>query len=234
MEIKQLLDTPKTSSSSKASSSGSRTSSTSRTRSSCPCAPTSAPATANCETDWKKDQPGPGSIAECLAAGVDKEDELGCASLSEVRPAKRPKTLLMSLATERLCLGVERLGLRTVAMGSRSFGASKMTSKARRPCYHAARRSVTFLIHHAIDSGVTFLDTSDIYGLFTNEILLGKVLKGGVRKKVELATKFGISFADNKPEVRGDPAYVRATIEGSLTGLGVDSGLSDSDKAKLA
>ncbi|BBG93485.1 NAD(P)-linked oxidoreductase superfamily protein [Prunus dulcis] len=79
------------------------------------------------------------------------------------------------------------------------------------------------LIHHAIDSGVTFLDTSDIYGPFTNEILLGKALKGGVREKVELATKFGISFADNKPEVRGDPAYVRAAIEGSLKRLGVDS-----------
>ncbi|XP_021801716.1 probable aldo-keto reductase 2 [Prunus avium] len=80
------------------------------------------------------------------------------------------------------------------------------------------------LIHHAIDSGVTFLDTSDIYGPFTNEILLGKALKGGVREKVELATKFGISYTDNiKREVQGDPAYVRAAIERSLKRLGVDS-----------
>ncbi|BFG15574.1 hypothetical protein CerSpe_018490 [Prunus speciosa] len=79
------------------------------------------------------------------------------------------------------------------------------------------------LIHHAIDSGVTFLDTSDIYGPFTNEILLGKALKGGVREKVELATKFGIYFADKKIEVRGDPAYVRAAAEDSLKRLGVDS-----------
>ncbi|PQM35956.1 putative aldo-keto reductase 2 [Prunus yedoensis var. nudiflora] len=79
------------------------------------------------------------------------------------------------------------------------------------------------LIHHAIDSGVTFLDTSDIYGPFTNEILLGKALKGGVREKVELATKFGICFADKKIEVRGDPAYVRAAAEDSLKRLGVDS-----------
>ncbi|XP_016652458.1 PREDICTED: IN2-2 protein-like [Prunus mume] len=51
-----------------------------------------------------------------------------------------------------------------------------------------------------------------------------KALKGGVWEKVELATKFGISFADNnKREVRGDPAYVRAAIEGSLKHLGVDS-----------
>ncbi|XP_061994733.1 probable aldo-keto reductase 2 [Rosa rugosa] len=79
------------------------------------------------------------------------------------------------------------------------------------------------LIHHAVDSGITFLDTSDNYGPHTNEILLGKVLSGGVRDKVELATKFGIRFADNKMEIRGDPAYVRAACEGSLKRLGVDS-----------
>ncbi|KAL6293623.1 hypothetical protein ACE6H2_001765 [Prunus campanulata] len=79
------------------------------------------------------------------------------------------------------------------------------------------------LIHHAIDSGVTFLDTADMYGPFTNEILLGKALKGGVREKVELATKFGIYFADNKMEVRGDPPYVRAAVEDSLKRLDVDS-----------
>ncbi|CAL8992230.1 unnamed protein product [Prunus brigantina] len=79
------------------------------------------------------------------------------------------------------------------------------------------------LIHHAIDSGVTFFDTSDFYGPFTNEILLGKALKGGVREKVELATKFGIYLVDKKREVRGDPAYVRAAAEDSLKRLGVDS-----------
>ncbi|KAE8688387.1 putative aldo-keto reductase 2 [Hibiscus syriacus] len=78
------------------------------------------------------------------------------------------------------------------------------------------------LIHHAINSGVTFLDTSDVYGPHTNEILLGKALKDGVRNKVELATKFAIDFTDGKREIRGDPAYVRAACEGSLKRLGVD------------
>ncbi|KAL3724482.1 hypothetical protein ACJRO7_029626 [Eucalyptus globulus] len=78
------------------------------------------------------------------------------------------------------------------------------------------------LIHHAVGSGVTFLDTSDIYGPHTNEILLGKALKGGVRQKVELATKFGAVFGDGKREVRGDPAYVRAACEASLKRLEVD------------
>jgi aryl-alcohol dehydrogenase-like predicted oxidoreductase len=49
-----------------------------------------------------------------------------------------------------------------------------------------------------------------------------KALQGGVREKVELATKFGLSFADGKREIRGDPAYVRAACEGSLKRLGVD------------
>ncbi|GKV21283.1 hypothetical protein SLEP1_g31275 [Rubroshorea leprosula] len=78
------------------------------------------------------------------------------------------------------------------------------------------------LIHHALNSGITFLDTSDVYGPHTNEILLGKALKGGFRDTVELATKFGNIFVDGKREVRGDPAYVRAACEASLKRLGVD------------
>nr|GMD65867.1 auxin-induced protein PCNT115 [Ipomoea batatas] len=78
------------------------------------------------------------------------------------------------------------------------------------------------LIHHAVDSGVTFLDTSDVYGPHTNEILVGKALKGGVRERVVLATKFGIIFADGKRDICGDPAYVRAACEASLKRLEVD------------
>ncbi|KAE9452881.1 hypothetical protein C3L33_15221, partial [Rhododendron williamsianum] len=77
------------------------------------------------------------------------------------------------------------------------------------------------LIHHAVDSGVTLFDTSDIYGPHTNEILLGKALKGEIREKVELATKFGFT-ADGKMEVRGDPAFVRAACEASLKRLDID------------
>ncbi|KAK2995477.1 hypothetical protein RJ640_007532 [Escallonia rubra] len=78
------------------------------------------------------------------------------------------------------------------------------------------------LIHHAIEAGVTFLDTSDVYGPHTNEILLGKALKGGMREKAELATKFGVKFVGEKMEVQGDPEYVRAACEASLKRLQVD------------
>ncbi|KAK9050534.1 hypothetical protein SSX86_030496 [Deinandra increscens subsp. villosa] len=77
------------------------------------------------------------------------------------------------------------------------------------------------LIRHAVHSGVTFLDTSDMYGPKTNEILLGKALKGGIREKVELATKFGIKM-EGVREIRGDPAYVRACCEASLHRLDID------------
>lgn len=78
------------------------------------------------------------------------------------------------------------------------------------------------LIHHAVDSGITFLDTSDVYGPFLNEILLGKALKG-IRNKVQLATKFGIHYDEKgQRSFRGDPGYVRSACEASLKRLDVD------------
>ncbi|THG06240.1 hypothetical protein TEA_025829 [Camellia sinensis var. sinensis] len=75
------------------------------------------------------------------------------------------------------------------------------------------------LIHHAIHHGITFLDTSDVYGPYANEILLGKAMKGGMRERVELCSKFGVSLASGNIEVHGDPAYVRAACEASLRRL---------------
>ncbi|KAE8658418.1 putative aldo-keto reductase 2 [Hibiscus syriacus] len=65
------------------------------------------------------------------------------------------------------------------------------------------------LIHHAIDSGITLLDTSDVYGPHTNEILLGKALKDGVREMVELATKFGIDYTDGKRDIRVEEGKIK-------------------------
>ncbi|KAL8486955.1 hypothetical protein ACS0TY_023591 [Phlomoides rotata] len=78
------------------------------------------------------------------------------------------------------------------------------------------------LIHHAINSGVTFLDTSDVYGPHTNEILIGKALKGGFREKVQIATKFAATYENGEMAIRGDPAYVREACEGSLKRLDID------------
>jgi len=80
------------------------------------------------------------------------------------------------------------------------------------------------LIHHALDEGLDFLDTADIYGPHTNEVLVGKAIKG-CRNTVFLATKFGIMRDPNDPSkrgVNGRPEYVRAACDASLKRLGVD------------
>ena len=78
-------------------------------------------------------------------------------------------------------------------------------------------------IHRALDLGITFLDTSDMYGPYLNEQLVGRAIADR-RDQVVLATKFGISRGPDPAvrTVRGDPAYVRQACEGSLGRLGVD------------
>lgn len=79
------------------------------------------------------------------------------------------------------------------------------------------------VIHHAIDRGVTFLDSSDMYGWGHNETLLGKALAGGKRDKVVLATKFGQTQQPGGANgVDGSPAYVKAACDASLKRLGVE------------
>jgi aryl-alcohol dehydrogenase-like predicted oxidoreductase len=78
-------------------------------------------------------------------------------------------------------------------------------------------------IHRAIDLGVTFLDTADMYGVGRNEELVGRAIRGR-RDQVVLATKFGnVRAPDGTPlGVNGRPDYVRSACEGSLRRLGVD------------
>ena len=78
-------------------------------------------------------------------------------------------------------------------------------------------------IHRALELGVTFLDTADIYGPFTNEQLVGRAIKGR-RDGVVLATKFGnVRGADGSFKgVNGRPEYVRQACDASLQRLGVD------------
>jgi aryl-alcohol dehydrogenase-like predicted oxidoreductase len=82
----------------------------------------------------------------------------------------------------------------------------------------------TATIHRALDLGLNFLDTADMYGPFKNEELVGKAIKD-VRSKVFLATKFGIVRNPANPlqrGVNGKPDYVRSSCEASLRRLGVE------------
>jgi aryl-alcohol dehydrogenase-like predicted oxidoreductase len=78
-------------------------------------------------------------------------------------------------------------------------------------------------IHRALDLGVTFFDTAEIYGPFENEILLGKAL-AGKRDQVVIATKFGFKIADGK-QARGldsSPEHVEEVCDASLQRLNTD------------
>ena len=80
-------------------------------------------------------------------------------------------------------------------------------------------------IDRALELGVNFLDTADMYGPYTNEELVGKALKGR-RDKFVLATKFGIVLDPNDPTKRGingKPEYVRKAVEGSLQRLNIET-----------
>ena len=79
-------------------------------------------------------------------------------------------------------------------------------------------------IHRALELGVTFFDTSDMYGPHTNEMLVGKAVAGR-RDEAVIATKFGIVRDPGYPakrSVNGRPEYVRQSCDGSLSRLGVD------------
>lgn len=80
-------------------------------------------------------------------------------------------------------------------------------------------------IDRALELGVNFLDTADMYGPYKNEELVGKAIKGR-RDKFVIATKFGIVFDPNDPtkrSINGRPEYVRQAVEGSLKRLGIET-----------
>jgi aryl-alcohol dehydrogenase-like predicted oxidoreductase len=111
------------------------------------------------------------------------------------------------------------LGTQGLVVSAEGLGCMGMTA------YYSDRDDTesAATIRLALDLGITFLDTAEAYGPFTNEILVGKAIAGR-RDEVRLATKFATEFADDGT-ARGPnatPAYARRAVERSLRHLGAD------------
>jgi aryl-alcohol dehydrogenase-like predicted oxidoreductase len=112
-------------------------------------------------------------------------------------------------------LGLHRLSVGAIGLGCMSFSPTYGGFEGVDP---------TEVIGRAIDLGVTLLDTADVYGPHTSELAVGKAIAGR-RDDVKIATKFGIVSGPGggqTPAVNGRPEYVRSSVEGSLSRLGID------------
>ncbi|NHM33916.1 aldo/keto reductase [Neobacillus terrae] len=107
-------------------------------------------------------------------------------------------------------------GLEVSAIGLGCMGMSHGYGPA------SDKKEMIALIHAAIDRGVTFFDTAEVYGPYVNEELVGEALKP-FKGKVVIATKFGIQMENGKQVLDSKPETIRQSVEGSLNRLKVDT-----------
>jgi aryl-alcohol dehydrogenase-like predicted oxidoreductase len=113
-----------------------------------------------------------------------------------------------------------RLGTQGLEVSAQGLGCMGMTFAYG----HGDEQSGLDTINRALELGVTFLDTAEIYGPHTNELLVGRAIAGR-RENFEIATKFGFAIDPENPRARltdGSPENVRRAVEGSLERLGTD------------
>lgn len=119
-----------------------------------------------------------------------------------------------------------KLGNRNLEVSALGLGCMGMSFSYGPP---KDKREMTDLLHAAVERGITFFDTAEVYGPFTNEDLLGEAL-APFRGKVAIATKFGFDLSPNSdprgmkgaPTVNSKPAHIKDAVEGSLRRLKVE------------
>ena len=114
--------------------------------------------------------------------------------------------------------------MRKVSLGELTVSAQGLGCMGMSEWYgHADWDESIATIRRALDLGVTFIDTADVYGAGHNEVLVGRAISGR-RDEVQLATKFGIdrTGGDDQRVIRGERGYVKRSCESSLLRLGVD------------
>ncbi|MEO6287954.1 MAG: aldo/keto reductase [Dyadobacter sp.] len=118
-----------------------------------------------------------------------------------------------------------KLGSQGLLVPAEGLGCMGMTSLAGMNIYGVADETESIAtIHRALELGVNFLDTADLYGPLLNERLISKAIKG-IRDKYIIATKFGYEVDDNEQltwRINGRPDYVKKSVERSLKNLGTD------------
>ncbi len=118
-----------------------------------------------------------------------------------------------------------KLGSQGLEVPLQGLGCMGMTTIAGGNVYGQADEQESIAtIHRALELGINFLDTADLYGPLLNERLIAKAIKGN-REKYTIATKFGFEVDDNEQltwAINGNPEYVRKAVERSLKNLGTD------------
>ncbi|KDO45067.1 hypothetical protein CISIN_1g019147mg [Citrus sinensis] len=113
-----------------------------------------------------------------------------------------------------------KLGTQGLEVSKLGYGCMSLSG-----CYNSplSEEDGISIIKHAFSKGITFFDTADKYGPYTNEILLGKALKELPRENIQVATKFGfVELGFTSVIVKGTPEYVRSCCEASLRRLDVE------------
>src|SRR5438874_6302221 len=152
------------------------------------------------------------------------------------KETKKAKTLVCLVAFSRANLRSE---LRSLSMKKRKLGKSGLeVSAIGLGCMGMSfsygppkdKKEMTDLLHAAVERGVTFFDTAEVYGPFINEELVGEAL-APFRKQVVIATKFGFDLSPNldprgmkgSPGLNSRPEHIKQAVEGSLKRLKVET-----------